>query len=220
MELTIHPLKRDEKAWAVDTALVEAANACGERVIPAQKEGKVMYKKFTVELKFRNKVFGGLPKNPKNLESYLVAKFTDDDPIKEEAQTDLDLDEALEQTQVGFKTDETGLYLGGYQIKAMLAQTASLLELTTKKRGSKQTLKEGLVVRGLLDADTQTGDKVYLLPLRSEATGIDIMAGTVSSPQGKRSIVSRSEYVEEASIRFQLWFLENRMVESPGGKKL
>ena len=105
---------------------------------------------------------------------------------------------------------EIGIYIGDYQIKAMLTEAASLLGITMKKRGSKQTLKEGLIVTGLKNTE-KTDDTIYLLPLKTEVDGIHVHTGNVSGPQGNRSIVKAMEFVEKPEIQFTLSVLENRI---------
>ena len=168
-----------------------------------------MFTVFETEIKVRNRIYGTLPKDPALFEGYLKAKFQPED--EETVAKDLDLDEELEQSAAGFRQDDVGIYVGDYQIKAMLAQAASLLGLTTSKRGSKQTLREGLVVKGLDLEGKNTREKVYLLPFKDNVDGVDERTGNVSGPSGSRSIINRSEYVESPSLKFTMSFLENRI---------
>ena len=179
-----------------------------------------MYNVYQIELKMHDRLIGSLPLNTEALESYIKAKFPDGaDDTEAFIGEDLELDEEKERSMTGFKRDERGIYIGGYQIKAMLSQSASLQELTTKKRGSKNTLREGMVVVGLDDEDTYTGSKLYVLPYKQEADGISSRTGHVSGPSGSRSIVSVSEYVVDATLKFELRLLSNRMIEKRDGKK-
>lgn len=177
-----------------------------------------MYKAFHIELKFRDRVFSGLPKNTEVLEAYVQSKFGSDDTSPTD--TDLDLSEEVDKRSTHFRKTEQGIYIGGYQIKSMISEAASLLELTVKKRGSKQTLKEGLSVIGINENDQLTGDKVFFLPNRTKADGTYTHTGNVSTPQGNRSIIKSMEYIEQASIKFILNILENRMQDDNRGKKL
>lgn len=177
-----------------------------------------MYLTFDVSLNFRDRIYGGLPKDKQVLENYVKAKFKSEDTSP--ADTDLDLEESLDQYTNGFRCDDTGIYLGSYQIKAMLSEAASLLEITTKKRGSKQTIKEGLIIKGRDLNGGFTGEKVYLLPYKSEPDGIETVAGHVSTAQGSRDILRNMEYVVQPNIKFQLWFLLNRFGEDERAKKI
>ena len=147
-----------------------------------------------------------------------MARFKSEDT--ETVAEDLDLDEEHERSVVGFKKTDVGIYVGTYQVKAMLAESASLLDITVKKRGSKQTLREGLTILGLDHEDNYTGDKVYALPYKDKADGMSSRTGNISGPSGSRSIVSLSEYVEDLTLKFEARVLENRMMEATDGKKL
>ena len=65
-----------------------------------------------------------------------------------------------------------------------------------------------------------TNEKVYLLPLRDKADGQDSFTGTVTGPQGSRSIISNSEFCLRPTLRFQMWILGNRLQADNRGKKL
>ncbi len=177
-----------------------------------------MYIKYEIELKIRDKIYGGLPKDKNVLKNYVKTKFNSSD-ISTTAD-DLDLTEEIEKRTVGFKCDNKGIYIGSYQIKAMLAQAASLLEITITKRGSKQTMREGLVIKGRDEDNTITGEKIYLLPRSMKPTGVESHAGNVSTPQGNRSILKTLEYVLEPTIKLQMWVLKNRIGKDNRSKKL
>lgn len=178
-----------------------------------------MYNVFRVEVKMNDRLVGSLPLNTEMLESYVKAKFPEaEDDTEAFIATDLELDEEKERSMTGFKKDDRGIYVGGYQIKAMLAESASLQEITIKKRGSKNTLREGLVVIGLDAEDTFTGGKIYVLPYKKDADGVSSRTGNVSGPSGSRSIVSVSEYVEDVTLKFELRLLANRIIKADGKK--
>ena len=171
------------------------------------------------ELKFRDKLYGTLPGDKDIFEGWMRSKF-DDPENTENTAKDLDLDKEIEEKTTTFRCDDVGIYVHAYQIKAMIAQCASLLELTINKRGSKQTLKEGTFIKGINAQNEFSSDKVYLLPYRKEADGTDTFTGTVSGPQGSRSIISHVHFCQEPTIQFQMWMLQNRMQASNRGKKL
>ena len=179
-----------------------------------------MYNVYRIELKMHDRMVGSLPLNTEALQNYVKAKFPEaEDDTEEFIGKDLELDEEKERSMTGFKKDERGIFIGGYQIKAMLAESASLQEITVKKRGSKNTLREGLVVLGLDDKDEYTGNNIYVLPYRQEADGVSSRTGHVSGPSGSRSIVSVSEFVQDVTLKFELRLLSNRMIEKRDGKK-
>lgn len=180
-----------------------------------------MYNVYRCELKMHDTLVGSLMLKLGDLEAYVKAKFKevpDKEALTEFISEDLELDEEREETVTGFKRGEKGIYVGGYQIKAMLSESAKLQGITVQKKGTKNTLREGLVVRGIDADDNFTGHKIYVLPYRKEADGVSVRTGHVSGPSGSRSIVSQSEYVEDATLKFELRLLSNRMIMKPDGK--
>jgi len=167
-----------------------------------------LYNAYYAKIQFRDKIYGGLPKQRELVENYVKAKFNSDDiyPVAE----DLDFIEEAEKMTTGFKGDKTGIYIGSYQVKAALKQYASLLKLTTKKRGTKQTVKETLFVKGVLNSKL-TGDKIYFQPRRQVADGLEDFVGHVSDHRGTRSFLRSAEYVEQGILEFQVWVAKVRM---------
>ena len=116
-----------------------------------------MYHKFHVALRFRDRMYAGLPANKNILKAYVKAKF--DSENTDATESDLDLEEKLEENTNKFRRDKdddssTGLiYMHAYQVNAMISQNASLLEYTTTKRGSKQTFAEGMCIHGRFPAE-------------------------------------------------------------------
>ena len=112
-----------------------------------------MYNVYRVELKMHDKLVGSLPLNTEALSNYIKAKFPEgEDDTEEFVGKDLELDEEKEKSMTGFKKDET------WDLRRWLPDQGdvgrigqSLQEITVKKRGSKNTLREGLVVLGLDD---------------------------------------------------------------------
>lgn len=164
-----------------------------------------MFQKIAVTLYFRDRLYGGLPRSTKVLNSYLEAKFgvlPDDfaDRLASEVASQ-DFAEKEELATTGFKRDEHGLYLSDYQIKAMLKQCATLLKITTAVRGSRQVFHEGLVIRPV---------KLYLG--RQEPDGVEEFCGHVMTMQGKRSVLRQGEYVERVSMEMEVWVLDTKVV--------
>ena len=139
-----------------------------------------MYNKYAVEIKFRNRVYGGLPKSKELVKQYVQAKFGSEDTSK--VAEDLDLEEELEKSVTGFKCDDRGIYMGSYCLKAAMKQYTSLMKLTVQKRGSKQTVKETLFIKGKVD-DEITHEKVYFQPMTVKPHGLEDFAGHVSGMQ-------------------------------------
>jgi hypothetical protein len=168
-----------------------------------------LYQKFKVRIKFRNRIYGGIPLSKELIQRYVDAKFPPGDPQfveKLSAEVVPPDDKAREQELVketesittGFKHDAEGYYIGDYIVKAHLKQAASLLRITQKKRGSKDTVKEATFIKP---------EKLYL---GKEIGGVDQFCGNVRTPQGDRSILKASQYFERPEIEFEVWLLAVR----------
>lgn len=173
-----------------------------------------LYNFYNVSINIREKVYGGLPKEKDMVEKYVKAKFNSDNT--ELTETDLDLKEELESHVTGFRCSDKGLYVGSYALKAACKQYASLMKLTVKKRGVKNTVKEAFFVNGRLNGE-MTGSRVYFQPLTVKPDGLEDFAGHVKTLQGDRAILKKAEFIEERKLEFQLRVLKHRM---SGGKEL
>lgn len=181
-----------------------------------------LFQKYYLEIDLRGRVYGGASSDPEIFSKWTASKFPDNPEITEKFETDLDLTKEVELQTNQFRNDASnngqGIYLHVYQMKAMIAQCASLLQITTKKKGSKQTLKEATFVKGI-DADgTFTGEKLYLLPTRQKADGIETFHGNVPTPKGSRSILKNVQFCENAIVKAQMWILNARLSADNRGK--
>lgn len=157
-----------------------------------------MYLKFDVALQFRDRLYGGLPRQAKMVDQYIEAKFGEENlDLAEKIKAEVDLVEETERVWTGFRTDEKGLYICDYQVKAMLKQCGSLLGIYTQKRGTKNIVKEALFIKP---------SRLYLD--REEPDGTEDIAGHVMTMQGKRSILKRCDYALQPLISFQIWLLD------------
>ena len=198
-----------------------------------------MYHKLYVHLAFRERMFAGLTAKKDVLEKYVKAKFNSDDAAL--TMTDLDIDEKIEESTCKFRRDgmNTGLiYMHVYQTNSMLSQSASVLEITVNKRGSKQTFAEGMTLKGVMPGWTEselpdgidpdklaqpgsmTGTRIFFAPVKAKSDGIQEFLGNISGPTGRRSVVKACEYIEESEIYFQAWILRNRMSDREGNTKI
>jgi len=161
-----------------------------------------LYDVYEVELKFRNRLYGGVPKNPDALRSFLESSGLPKE-LEEEYEEEAGASEEVEKNHTGFREDENGIFIRDFQIKALLKETASVLGITTSKRGSKAILQHGLFVKP---------DRIYLLDEggspKKAPDGNEVMVGKVRGPSGTRSVVTIADYVEKAIIRFQIWLLK------------
>ena len=122
-----------------------------------------------------------------------------------------DEDELVEVSSLGInliRRDEHGPWLGDWMIKACLKAAASRIGLFVQKRGSKGAMAEFGEVQA--HGISLNGDPRHIYPRspdgkKAAQTEFQHFRGSVSSPQGRRSIVNKSECVPAGS-RFSFAF--------------
>lgn len=171
-----------------------------------------LYDYYKVSLRFRERVYGGIPKTKELIDNYVSSKFgVENLDLAEKLKGEMDIQEETEKITTGFKRDKRGRpYLCDYQVKAMLRQAATRLKLTTAtgKKGLKQDLTDGLFV-----------DRQIVLTLLTDLQTEDFV-GHVTTRQGKRSILKASEYVEKAEIKFMVKILRAAVISKENLKDL
>lgn len=183
-----------------------------------------LWRYYRVSLTFRERLMGGIPRDPKLIEGWLRSKagVSDDEEIRQatlrtlmelgaEVRPDMTYAEMVEASEAlaaqkstnGFKRDEEGLYIEGRQVKAALKESINIHFAGERwgktKKGPKSYAAERLFV---------LEDRIHLG--RSEPDGIDLVIGHVSGPQGPRSTLTYHEYVERAEITFHV--MESKIV--------
>lgn len=195
---------------------------------------------YIVGLQFRDRTIGGLPNNPEGLRDFLKLRDAPDELIdpatRKQAEADIEGEEGEkpETLRTVFGRDEEGrLFIGAYQIKAMVKELAKTLGINRElvgsrnKTGAKQIMQD-LWIDGVLPADEGVADnkhnrgRVYLLPggydfvgedglpafhldhVLTEPAGYEVRVGRASGPQGERSFIKEGEYVEEAQLFFRI----------------
>lgn len=189
-----------------------------------------LFADYHVKLRFRQRVVGGTPSDPKLIEGWLRAKMgvTSEQEVRAlTLQTLRELgieeevfqDEAMEQIEFAtlsqaseviakksnttmFKRDEHGLYLEARAVKAMLKEAVNILFAGDKWRR-----------KGPMRA---TAEWVYIKPDRiplgvQAADGIDLAIGHIVGREGPRSILDYYEYVEQATLEFDVSVLQDRI---------
>lgn len=157
-----------------------------------------LYTIYTITIAFRDKCFGGQPKSREILEKWIESKGENPREPMAEKEKVLDLEEETEQVWCGFRQNGKGIYLRDFQIEALLSQCGTTLGITVNMRGSKGIIQHGLHV----------GPRAIHFKGKKEADGFDDIAGHVMTPQGKRSILKRCDYVQNAELTFQLKLLK------------
>ena len=182
--------------------------------MPGLIDSTHLYDRYQIVLHIRERLCGGIPKNPDLLESFVKAKTGYDDAKTKEqvgelkdaiAPTDPDaaVNEVVDASWNGFASDEKGLYIHARNVKAMFKECASLLRITVDKRGSKQILQHGFEVKG---ADHPA--RVYLG--RTNPDGQEEGPIHVQTAQGPRTAIKRVDYVEDVMLSFEVWTLKKQ----------
>ncbi len=183
-----------------------------------------LWSRYRAQLQFRDKLMGGIPHDPKLIESWLRAKAGVNDGelrtflirtltemgVEVNAEMTLaDMEKASEKVAglketTGFKRDdEHGLFIESRQIKAGLKEATNILyagdkewakhEKNPTRKGARSFLAERVFV---------SPDRIYLG--RSEPDGVEMIVGHVTGPQGPRSTLGYHEYVQQATITFDV----------------
>lgn len=177
-----------------------------------------LYNRYRIKIEVRERLDGGVPKDPKLIEGWVAAKTGHDDEktkkLVEEHMPDIDpvTEGVAEGMWTGFKKDDTGHYIETRQVKALFRESATMLSITKKKRGSKQILQHGFEVRG-----ENGGSKIYLgtdgdgekLIIEQEEKAIHVM-----TRQGPRSAIKRCDFATNAVLEWEVWILRTAPAET------
>lgn len=185
--------------------------------------------KYRVQIQFEDKVCGGIPNDPKIIESWIASKtgikdeerlramaarfIAMDGGVDPDAAVDLGvLDKAVEQVAnvtnlCVFRRDENGIYLENRHIKACLRESTNILYAGTRfgptKKSPKSFVAERLFVEEMriyLNGRNDGGD----LKPKVRADGTLTFTGHVSGPTGERSVLTRYEYAVQPEAVFHL----------------
>jgi len=155
-----------------------------------------------VEIEFRDKILGGIPKAEKLIEPWLKSRGVPSKAAKElaeEIKQDVEtVEDLVASAWTGFKIDETGPYIEERQVKALLKEAAFVLGLTKKAR-FKDSIAHGLFVKPERIHFFRDGNPV------GKPDGSDESAIHVMTRRGPRAALKRSDYVERGSCMFEVW---------------
>lgn len=191
------------------------------------KQSSDVFATYHARLTFRDKVMGGTPKNPKIIEGWLRSKAGVDeveelrrgmvrtlselgvdvrpDMTYAELETASNAVAASKQTN-GFKMDEHGLYLESRTVKAMLKENCNILYAGDRwgktKKGPRSFLAERVFVNP---------DHISLGVM--EPSGIEMFIGHTSGPKGPMSNLTYIEFVQGATIEFDIMVLQDAIEE-------
>ena len=164
-----------------------------------------LFEEYMVELKIRERICGGIPISEDQIEGWLRGRgllpkeaATRAKKIREEVGEEKYIEEESKSQWTTFKKDEHGIYLEPRQIRALIKESAFILELTKNVRGLRQRLQHGLVIKP---------DRIYLQRDGKNITEVDGQAEGpihVMGPQGPRTALKRQDYVLAPTIKFQI----------------
>lgn len=180
---------------------------------------------FIATIRFRDRVMGATPRDPRVIEGWLKAKAGIDSAeelrrmtlrtlqelgtVPEDATED-DLEQAIAQIARtkqtnGFKRDpELGLYLESRIVKAAIKEATNILYAGDRwgptRKGPKQFVAERIFC---------LPDRLFLG--RQEPDGIDLFVGHVSGPSGKQATLTYHEYVVNATIQVGIKCVRNSL---------
>lgn len=177
---------------------------------------KDLFTKYRITATFVGLVMGGVPQKPEIIEAWLRQRIVGgDEEIRrsvlktlEELDYDLPADAGYEQLVEAVKevaakrngntfrrSDPYGLYLSGYQVKALLKECTNILYAGERWGVTKKGPKSYVAERVFVDEER--------IPLgRTDPDGTHLQVGQVSGPKGPRSTLTYYDYVEGAEIAF------------------
>jgi hypothetical protein len=175
-------------------------------------DARELYDIYRVEIQFVDRVCGGMPKNPDLLKGWIAATTEHDDDTttqQEKEARDAILAPTEEKSWNGFPGDGRGLFIWARQIKALFKECATMLRVTTTKLGSKQIFQHGFEIKGVDAAGP--ADRIYLG--RSQPDAFAEGPIHVQTAQGPRTAIKRVDYVEGATLKFEVWVLHTEHAE-------
>jgi len=179
---------------------------------------------YRARLAFRDKVIGGIPKDPKLIEGWLRNKAGIEDPqemrlamlrtlaevgggTSDSAFDGDDIAQAAsalvsQKRTTGFKIGLDGLYVESRQVKAMLKESTNIVFAGERWGPTRKAAKAFFAERVFINPDKLTLGVV-------EPTGVEMVVGHLSGPTGPRSTLGNYEYVEQPSLEFRVMVLRD-----------
>jgi hypothetical protein len=182
-----------------------------------------LWSTYSATLAFRDKLIGGVPKDPRLIEGWLRAKagINDGQELRQAmlrtlAEIGVDVhedasDEALTQASTalasqrrttGFKIDGDELYVESRQVKAMLKESTNVVFAGERWGPTRKAARSFFAERVFVGPD-----KLRLGV--AEPTGVETIVGHVAGPAGPRSTLGYYEYVQLARLEFGVQVLRD-----------
>ncbi len=196
----------------------------GEFLSLIDAEEEKMWARYEVALRFRERLYGGVPKDPKIVESWLAKKtgFSDEvtraqvvQTLRERGVVGLTDDMTQEELQEhvkdmadlkasGFKFDNLSIYIEGRQVIAAIKESTNVLYAGERwgatKKGPKAYVTERVFIPSSKVRLYKPDGKTFF----TEPEGIDLNMVHTFGPQGPVSAFTRNEYVDGAFAKFEL----------------
>jgi hypothetical protein len=179
-------------------------------------------------IQFRDRIMGGIPKDPKIIEAWLRTKtgVTGEEEIRRatvrtleelgiEVTADMSYEDMVKASEGvagkkntnGFKvTPEGFLYIESRYLKACLRECVNIEYAGTRLGPTKKGAKAYFAERAFINPDkvvlNHIGPDGTLVPIR-EPDGVELFIGHVTGPKGPQSTLTYHEYVNEAVIDFE-----------------
>lgn len=200
-----------------------------------------MFAAYAARIRFRDRLMGGVPKNPKIIEGWLRSKagIEQEEEIRRatlrtllELGADVTPDMSFEELERasealaasrqtnGFKVGEQGLYLESRTVKAMLKESVNILYPSgavkwgryQRANQKNQTTTEA----GGKSPKSYVAERVFVNPDRlwlgrTEPDGVEMFIGHVMGPRGPQSTLTYHEYVEGAVIDLTVMVLRDEV---------
>jgi hypothetical protein len=182
-----------------------------------------LWARYHATLAFRDKLVGGIPKDPRLIEGWLRTKAGIEDAqelrlavlrtlaevggVGADGPGPDDLDDVgaalvAQKRTTGFKSGAEGLYVEGRQIKAMLKESTNIVFAGERWGPTRKAAKSFFAERVFVDPDR--------VPLGvAEPTGVETVIGHLSGPAGPRSTLGNYEYVLQPVVDFHVLVLRD-----------
>jgi hypothetical protein len=182
---------------------------------------RVTYK---VRLKILDKILGGTPHSLEYIENWAKARglnehsskalihevIEDMSPLQNGDPATLKEPQVQQAVEIklmdaahnGFRSKkDRGLFIGGYQVKALLKESANIIKQITQMTNLKSRVAERMFV---------LEDYIFLGKFKEDGTEEGPIS--VMTPRGPRSAFKRVDYVEQVEIEFRVECLDEKYV--------
>jgi len=156
----------------------------------------MIWRKYKVTLKFRERLVGGVPQNPDDLRRWLELRGKEQHFVET-----LNSIEQAQAPRIGFLRDEQGLYIEARQVCAGLKEAANVLKQIANVKNMRAKVKARVFVYPA---------RIHLGRKAPDGDFIRIVHGMTML--GPRTSMKICEYVEKPEITFFLKVLDDGVI--------